>query len=38
MYVCIFHYLNDYLTDFVTAICLGFIIGVLFLGICFNSI
>ena len=31
-----FHYFNYYLPDFVTAICLGFIFGSLFLNICFN--
>ena len=36
MYMCIFHYFNYYVPDFVTAICLGFIFGFLFLGICFN--
>ena len=36
MYMCIFHYFNYYLPDFVTAICLGFIFGFLFLGIRFN--
>ena len=36
MYMCVFHYLNYYLPDFVTAICLGFIFGFSFLGICFN--
>ena len=34
--MCIFHYFNYYLLDFVTAICLGFIFGFLFLDICFN--
>ena len=34
--MCIFHYFNYYVPDFVTAICLGFIFGFLFLGICFN--
>ena len=36
MYMCIFHYFNYYLPDFVTAICLGFIFGFSFLDICFN--
>ena len=36
MDMCIFDYFNYYLPDFVTAICLGLIFGVLFLGICFN--
>ena len=36
MYMCIFHYFNYYLPDFVSAICLGFIFGFWFLGICFN--
>jgi len=27
MYMCVFHYFNDYLPDFVTAISLGFIFG-----------
>ena len=36
MYMGIFHFLNYFLHDFVTAICLGLIFGVLFLGICFN--
>jgi len=35
-YICIFHYYNYYLPDFVTAICLGFIFGFSFLDICFN--
>ena len=30
MYMCIFHYFNYYLPDFVTAICLGFIFCFLF--------
>ena len=34
--MCIFHYFDYYLPDFGTAICLGFIFGFLFLGICFN--
>ena len=34
--MCIFHYFNYYLPDFVTAICLGFIFGFSFLDICFN--
>ena len=33
---CILHYFNYYLPDFVTAICLGFIFGFSFWGICFN--
>ena len=36
MYICIVHYFNYYLPDFVTAIGLGFIFGFLFLDICFN--
>ena len=36
MYLCIFHYFNYYLPDFVTAICLGFLFGFSFLDICFN--
>ena len=36
MYMCMFHYFNYYLPDFVTAICLGFIFGFSFLDICFN--
>ena len=36
MYICIFHYFDYYLSDFVTAICLGFIFGFSFLDICFN--
>ena len=36
MYMCIFHYLNYYFPDFVTAICLGFIFGFSFLDICFT--
>ena len=36
MYICILHYFTYFLPDFVTAICLGLIFGVLFLGICFN--
>jgi len=36
MYMSIFHYFNYYLPDFVTAICLGFIFGFSYLGICFN--
>ena len=36
MYMCIFHYFNYYLPDSVTTICLRFIFGFLFLGICFN--
>ena len=35
-YMCIFHYFNYYLPDFVTGICLGFIFGFSFLDICFN--
>ena len=34
--MCMFHYFNYYLPDFVTAIFLGFIFGFLFLDICFN--
>ena len=34
--MCTFHYFNYYLPDFVTAVCLGFILGFSFLGICFN--
>ena len=36
MYMCILHYFNYYLPDFVTAICLGFIFGFSFLVIYFN--
>ena len=36
MYMCMFHYFNYYLPDFVTAIFLGFIFGSLFLDTCFN--
>ena len=36
MYMCIFHYFNYYLPDFVTAICLGFIFGFLLLDIYFT--
>ena len=36
MYICIFHYFDYYLSDFVTAICLGFLFGFSFGGICFN--
>ena len=36
LYMCIFHYFNYYLPDFVTAVCLGFIFGFSFWGICFN--
>ena len=36
MFMCIFHYFNYYLPDYVTAICLRFIFGFSFLGICFN--
>ena len=36
MHMCIFHYFNYYLPDFVTAIGLGFIFGFLFLDICFT--
>ena len=36
MYMGIFHFLNYFLHDFVTAICLGFNFGFLFLSICFN--
>ena len=38
MSVCIFHYFNYDLLDFVTAICLRFIFGFSFLGICVNPI
>ena len=31
-YMCIFHYFNYYLPDFVTAICLGFMFGFSFLN------
>ena len=34
--ICMFHYFNYYLPDFVIAICLGFICGFSFLDICFN--
>ena len=34
--MCIFYYFNYYLPDYVTAICLGFIFGFLFLEICFS--
>ena len=34
--MCIFHYFNYYLPDFVTAICMGFIFDFSFLGICVN--
>ena len=34
--MCIFNYFNYYLPDFVTVICLGFIVGFLVLNICFN--
>ena len=34
--MCIFHYFNYYLPDFVTAICLGFIFCFLILDIYFN--
>ena len=34
--MCIFHYFNYYVSDFVTAICLWFLFGFSFLGICFN--
>ena len=34
--VCVFHYFDHYLPDFVTAICLGFISSFSFLSICFN--
>ena len=34
--MCIFHYFNYSLPDFVTAICLGFLFGFSFLSICFN--
>ena len=36
IYICIFHYFNYYFSDFVTAICLGFIFGFSFLDICFT--
>ena len=36
MYMCVFHYFNYFLLDFVTAICLGFIFDFSFLNICFN--
>ena len=36
MYMCIFHYFNYYLPDFVTAICLGFIFSFSFLDICWD--
>ena len=36
--MCIFHYFNHYLPDFVNAISLGFIFGFSFLGVCFNLI
>ena len=36
MYMYIFHYLNYYLPDFVTTICLGAIFGFSFLDICFT--
>ena len=36
MYMCTFHYFNYYLPDFVTSICLGFIFGFSFWGICFS--
>ena len=35
-YMCIFHYFNYYLPDFVTVIYLGFIFGFSILDICFN--
>ena len=34
--MCTFHYFNYYLPHFVTAICLGFLFGFSFGGICFN--
>ena len=34
--MCILHYFNYYLPDFLTAISLGFIFGFSFLDICFN--
>ena len=34
--MCILHYFNYYLPDFVAAICLGFIFGCLVLNICFT--
>ena len=36
MYLCIFHYFNYYLPDFVTAICLGFMFCFSFLDNCFT--
>ena len=36
VYMCIFHYFNYYLLDFVTAIYVVFIFGFSFLGICLN--
>ena len=36
IHMCIFHYFNYYLPDFVTAICLGFIFGFSFFDTCFN--
>ena len=36
--MCVFHYFNYYLPDFVTAICLVFTFGFLFLGIRINNI
>ena len=38
MHMCVFHYFNYYLPDFVTAICLVFTFGFSFLGICINNI
>ena len=35
-YICILHYFNYYLPDFVTAICLRFIFAFSLLGMCFN--
>ena len=34
--MCIFHYFNYYLPDFVTAVSLGFLFAFLLLSICFN--
>ena len=36
IYMCIFHYFNYYLPDFLTAICLGFIFGFSFSNICIS--
>ena len=38
MYMCICHYFNYYLPDFVTSICLVFLFCFLFWGICFISL